>query len=108
MRKTTTQAKVTEVTNNQISLEDKIKDMLFRMYCSCDDEALSMETDPTSIVTQEGVLPGLSCSVKLNGVRELSEENIYTFLEEDSLINKSMVVDEYGNITLKFDTNILE
>ncbi len=103
MRKLTKQIKITEA-NQKLSLEEKITDMLFRMYCSCEDEALSMTTEATSITTEEGVLPGLTCVVKLNGINELSETDMYTFLEEDLLFNKHIIVDKYGNISLKFDT----
>ena len=105
MRKLSKQIK-TRVDNQEFSLEEKIKDMLHRMYCSCEDEPLSMTAEATSVTTLEGILPGLTCVVKLNGINELSETDLYTFLEEDLFFNKHMLVDEYGNISLKFDTAI--
>jgi hypothetical protein len=105
MRKLTTQIKV-RIDDQEFSLEEKIKDMLFRMYCSCEDEALFITAEDTSVTTLEGILPGLTCNVRLNGIKELSETDLYTFLEEHSFFNKHMLVDEYGNISLKFDTKI--
>lgn len=106
MRKLHTETKIT-IVGQKYSLEETVKDMLFRMYCTCEDEPLAMTTEPTSVTTLEGILPGLTCTVKLNGIRELSETDIYTFLEEDSLFNRHMLVDEYGIISLKFDTKII-
>ena len=103
MRKLIKQIKI-KVHTNEFSLEEKIKDMLYRMYCSCEDEGLSMTTEPTSITTLEGVLPAITCVVKLNGVNQLSETDLYTFLEEDLFFNKHILIDEHGSILLKFDT----
>lgn len=103
MRKLHTQIKVSEVGKIR-TLEEKVKDMLFRMYCSLEDEVLDMTVEPTVVISEIDVIPGVSCVVNLNGIKELSETDMFTFLEEDGLFNKHISINDYGNISLKFDS----
>lgn len=84
------------------TLNEKIKDMLFRMFCHIIDDHLHIDTLDTVITTENIVNPAVSYRIKLFRNQEFSEQDLYTYLEEEDLYNRKIITTESYTI-LQFD-----